>query len=215
MVTRRRKHEPPIGLDKILTPQEERKFLDYLVSVSGDPGGIQHCLFFDLLLQTGLRITELCTLKVKNCPACLGGNVIRVLGKGRRFRDIPVSGRLAKNLTSYIKYHRPATLPSTVRVSDRRKPVFYSARRKPFDRHQIAYRIKKLGRLAGIEKHLHCHMTRHSFATNTLLKKRASLSELQVILGHAQITTTAKYLHTVGLLDCRLGNSLDRFEWVL
>ena len=215
MVTRRRKQEAPIGLDKILTPKEERKFLDYLVSVSGDPGGIQNCLIFDLLLQTGMRVTELCTLKVKNCPAYLGGNVIRVLGKGRKFRDIPVSERLAKNISTYLKNHRPATLPSSVRVSDRRKPVFYSARRKPFDRHQIAYKIKKIGWLAGIEKHLHCHMTRHSFSTNTLFKKRVSLSELQVILGHTQITTTAKYLHTVGLLDCRLGNSLDRFEWTL
>ena len=49
---KQRKPEPPTGLNKILTPTEETQFMDYLISVSGDPGGVQNCLIFDLMLQT-------------------------------------------------------------------------------------------------------------------------------------------------------------------
>jgi site-specific recombinase XerD len=213
---KRRKPEAPIGLDKILTPAEEKQFMSFLISVSGDPGGAQNCLIFDLMLQTGLRVSELCKLRVKDCPGYLGGHVIRVhQGKGRKSRDIPVSNRIAANLSNYLKDYRPATLSPSVRVSDRRKAVFYSARKRPFNRDQVAYLFRKLASKAGIDKHVHPHMTRHTFATNALLKSRASVAELQVILGHSKLTTTQRYLHTAELLDDRLGNALDRGEWAI
>lgn len=216
MAKKRRKPETPVGLNKILTPAEERLFVDYLISVSGDPGGIQNCLIFDLMLQTGLRVSELCKLRVKDCPGYLGGHVIRVhQGKGRKSRDIPVSGRIAANLSSYLKRYRPATLPSMVRVSDRRKQVFYSVRKRPFNRDQVAYLLRKLASKAGIDKHVHPHMTRHTFATNALLENRVNVSELQVLLGHSKLATTQRYLHTAELLDDRLGNALDRGEWAI
>ena len=216
MAKRKRKPEAPIGLDKILTPAEEKRFMEYLISVSGDDGGVRNCLIFDLMFQTGLRVSELCNLRVKDCPGYLGGHVIRVhLSKGRKSRDIPVSARIAGNLSNYLKRHRPATLPSTVRVSDRRKPVFYSTRRRPYNRDQIAYLLRKLASKAGMLKHVHPHMTRHTFATNELLNNRASLSELQILLGHSKLATTQRYLHTAELLDDRLGSVLDRGEWAI
>jgi len=213
---KRRKPEAPIGLDKILTPAEEKRFMYFLESVTGDPSGVQNCLIFDLMLQTDLRVSELCKLRVKDCPGYLGGHVIRVhQGKGRKSRDIPVSERIAVNLSKYLKNYRPATLPSTVRSSDRRKPVFNSAQRKPYNRDKIAYLLQKLASKAGIDKHVHPHMTRHTFATNALLENRASVSELQVLLGHSKLATTQRYIHTAELLDDRLGTVLDRGEWAI
>ncbi len=213
---KRRKPEAPIGLDKILTPAEEKRLMFFLESVTGDPGGIQNCLIFDLMLQTGLRVSELCKLRVKDCPGYLGGLVIRVhRGKGCKNRDVPVSERIAVNLSKYLKKHRPATLPPSVRVSDRRKPVFYSVRKRPFNRDQVAYLFRKMAAKVGIDKHVHPHMTRHTFATNALLKGRASVAELQVLLGHSKLTTTQRYVHTAGLLDERLGSVLDRGEWAI
>ena len=210
----KRKPEAPIGLDRILTPAEEKRFMDYLISVSGDPRGVQNCLIFDLMLQTGMRVSELCNLRVKDCPGYLGGRVVRVhQGKGKKSRDIPVSRRITANLSNYLRNHRPATLPEWVRISDRRKQVFYSVRKKPFTRDGIGYKIGRFGRLAGIEKHLTPHMTRHTFATNALLKNRVSLSELQTLLGHTKISTTERYLHCAELLNPRVGNALDRGEW--
>ncbi len=213
---RKRKPEPPIGLNKILTPDEEMRFMDYLVSVSGDPGGVQTCLIFDIMLQTGVRVSEMCGLRVKDMPKYMGGNVIRVhLGKGGRSRDIPVSQRIVRNVNKYIRDFRPSTLPPSVRHSDSRKKVFYSAMKKPFTRDGIAYKIEHLGRLAGIEKRLAPHMVRHTFATNALLDNKTTVPVLQALMGHSKISTTQRYIHTAGLLDTRLGKALDRGRWVL
>lgn len=213
---KQRKPEAPIGLDKILTPVEEKQFMGFLVSVSGDPGGVRNCLIFDLMLQTGMRVSELCDLRVKDCPGYLGGYVIRVhQGKGSKSRDIPVSKRVAVNLGLYLKDYRPATLPDSVRVSDRRKPVFYCDRQRPFNRDQVRYLFEKLARGAGITKHVHPHMTRHTFATNALIEGRVNVVELQLLLGHSKLATTQRYVHTAGLLNDRLGSALDRGEWTI
>ncbi len=211
-----RKPEGPIGLNKILTPDEERLFMEYMVSIIGNEGGVRDFMIFDVMLQTGLRVSELCNLRVKDTPKYLGGNVIRVhLGKGKKSRDIPISKRMAKNLSNYLKNERPATLPAAIRASDRRKPVFYSERKRPYRRDEIAYKTKKFVLRAGLIKHVTPHMCRHTFATNALLKNRATLAELQVLMGHSKIATTQKYLHTAGLLNPRLGNTLDRGEWLI
>lgn len=213
---KKRKPEAPIGLDKILVPTEEKRFMDYLVSVSGDEGGVRNCLIFDLLLQTGMRVSELCNLRVKDTPKYLGGNVIRVhLGKGKRSRDIPISQRMRTNISAYLRDYRPATLPDAVRVSDRRKPVFYSPQKRPYRRDQIAYQIRKFILWAGIDKHVTPHMCRHTFATISLFQDRISLARLQIIMGHAKVSTTERYLHVVELLDPKLGNAIDRGVWVL
>lgn len=189
--------------------------MDYLASVSGNEGGVRDCLIFDLMLQTGMRVSELCNLRIKDCPGYLGGRVVRVhQGKGKKSRDVPISSRVTKNLSVYLKKHRIETLPRTIRASDRRKPVFYYKKR-PFTRDVIGYKIKQIGRLADIEKHLTPHMTRHTFATNALLKNRISLPELQIIMGHTKIATTERYLHCAELLSPRVGNALDRGHWTI
>ena len=212
---KRRKPEAPIGLDKILVPGEEKQFMDYLISVSGDQGGVQWCVMLDLMLQTGMRVSEICALRVKDCPGYLGGRVVRVhQGKGKKSRDIPVSARISRNLSGYLKEHRAGTLPAGVRVSDRRKRVFYTAK-KAFTRDGIGYKIARFGRLAGIEKHLTPHMTRHTFATRAILSGKVTLPELQTLLGHTKLATTERYLHCARLLNPRVGDALDRGEWVI
>ena len=213
---KKRRPESSVGLDKILTPSEEDGFMDYMLSQIGEAEGLKFYLIFDLLLLTGLRVSELCNLRVKDTPRYLGANAVRVyLGKFKKNRDIPVSQRMAKNISMYLRKIRPSTLPSTVRVSDSRKPVFYSATKKTFTRDTIGYQIARSGRLAEIEKHLTPHMCRHTFATRALMKNKINLPELQIFMGHVKITTTQRYIHLVTLLTGDYGERLDRRETVL
>ncbi|KKN73148.1 hypothetical protein LCGC14_0403200 [marine sediment metagenome] len=214
-MAKKRKPEAPIGLNKFLTSDEERRFMEYMVSVSGDEGGVQNCLIFDLMLQTGLRVSELCGLRAKDTPKYLGANAIHVHeSKGQKSRDIPISDRLAARLSDYLKNYRPATLPQTVRASDRRKQVFYSALKQPYKRAAIAHKLKKFTLLAGLDKHVTPHMTRHTFATLSLFENRLNTKQLQALLGHSKLATTEMYLYPVGLLNPEFGNNLDRGRWV-
>lgn len=211
-----RKPEGPIGLDKILTPAEERQFMDYMVSVSGDEGGMANWLMFGLMLMTGMRVSELCALRVKDTPVYLGVNAVHVHeSKGRKSRDIPIGERLTESLLTYLKDYRPATLPASVRASDRRKPVFYSELKRPYGRDRIAYKLKKFALQAGLVKHFTPHMCRHTFATLSLFEKRIEISLLQALLGHSKLAITQRYLHTAELMNPGLGNALDRGEGVL
>lgn len=209
-----RKPEAPIGLNKILTPDEEVQFMEYMVSVSGDEGGVRFCLIFDLMLQAGLRVEELCNLRVKDTPKYQGGAVIHVhLGKGNRSRDIPISDRLAAKLAYYLKNYRPATLPASVKGKGIGKPVFYSQWKRPYKTAAIAHKLKQFVLRAGLDKHVTPHMCRHTFATLSLFQKRLNISLLQTLLGHSNLATTQKYLHPLVLLDPDAGNRLDRGNW--
>ncbi len=216
MAKKKRKPDSPIGLDKILTPAEETKFTDHMASQMGEPEGAKLYLIFDLMLMTGIRVSELCNLRVKDTPGYLGMNAVRVyLGKNKKNRDIPVSKRMAANIRTYRKDLRPQTLPAHVRASDSRQRMFYSSLKKPFTRRGLGYQIARCGRLAGIVKHLTPHMCRHTFATRALMDSKINLPELQIFMGHAKITTTQSYIHLVTLLTGDYGERLDRSEIVI
>ncbi|MFC1675561.1 tyrosine-type recombinase/integrase [Planctomycetota bacterium] len=210
MVKKKRKPETPIGLNKILTPTEEKRFKDYLVSVQNDPDGVKRLLIFDIMLNTGLRVSELCKLRVKDTPKYQGGNVIQIhRGKGQKTRNIPVSDRIRRNINIYIKVYRPATLPGHIRPSDSRRQLFFSRTKKRYNRRSVAYLISQLGKKAGIAKHLTPHMCRHTFATRLLVDRKVTLAELQMLLGHSKISSTQKYLHVIDLLNPTVANAID------
>ena len=217
MAKMKRKPESSVGLDRILTPSEEGLFMDHLVSrMNEDAVSMTFYVIFELMLLTGLRVTEACKLRLKDTPRYLGAPAIRVFeGKGGKSRDVPISKRLAKDIKMYIKQHRPATLPAHFRVSDRTKRLFYSPLKKPFNRRTLAYHIGRIGELAGITKHLTPHMCRHTFATMALVGNKLKMHELQMFMGHAKITTTQLYIHTAMLLTEDYGERLDRFETVI
>ena len=190
--------------------------MEYLWSRTGDKEGVKFYLMFDLMLMTGLRVSELCNLRVKDTSRYLGAHAIRVyLGKFSKNRDIPISRRMSHNMAVYIKKYRGSTLPGSVRASDSRKRVFYAATKKPFTRDSVGYHIERLGKEAGIVKHLTPHMCRHTFATRALMGNKINLPELQIFLGHSKLATTQRYIHLVTLLTGDYGERLDRGETML
>jgi integrase/recombinase XerD len=137
----------------------------------------------ELLYSSGLRVSELVTLRVEDLN--FGGGFLRVVGKGSKERVVPVSRRALEKVKRYIKEFRPALLKK--RYSEY---LFLTGRGAPMTRQRFWQAIKAFGKQIGIE--LSPHTMRHSFATH-LLEGGADLRSLQKMLGHSDISTTQIY----------------------
>lgn len=224
-----RRRKDVITFSKLLTEAEQQQFMVYLKKNTASVRGKGIYLICDILLNTGLRIVELASLRVQYTPIVLGENVIEVyMGKGRKDRSIPVSQRLADAIRNYVKNVRPKTLPRYIRRSDVTKPVFYNRNHRPYlqqvttankitgeckERTRASTALYKaihiLAMNAGIKKPVHPHMFRHTFAVNAL-KNGIDIYRLCDLMGHSDITITAKYLHIVDTQPKKLGEKLDR-----
>lgn len=193
-----------IGLSKILYGEDLERFKDYVVHTDSDSIHSKcRKMICDLLINSGLRESELCDLRIQDTPFALNMSVVAVyFGKNEKDRDVPIADPTAKALIDYIKNVRPKTLPRYIRRSDITKPVFYSQRKRPYTPAGIYYLIRKIGEKAGIIKRIKPHMLRHTYATN-MLKKGTNMKELQILLGHSDIRTTEIYSHIINerLLD--------------
>lgn len=203
-----------------MTLQEQHQLMSYLKSKAVTTAGRRLFLICNLLINCGLRITELAQLRVQDTPAVLGRSFIEVRGKGLKRRSIQIAKKLADKLDRYIKTIRPKTLPRHVRRKDVTMPIFYSRRKRPYLRKvktdngtkTTATRglygvIHNAGIKAGLVKPLHPHMLRHSFATN-VLAKGIRPEQLQHKLGHSSLVTTMKYLHFSDDQDEGLGEQM-------
>ncbi len=142
----------------------------------------------ELFYACGLRASELADLTELNVHAELG--VIRVIGKGRKERIIPVGKPARAALEKYMRDLRPRLLS----VSKSRIPnVFVSRSGQPINRIVLWQRLDRISRAAGL-KHIHPHILRHTFATH-LLSGGADLRVVQELLGHSDIGTTQIYTH--------------------
>jgi integrase/recombinase XerD len=137
----------------------------------------------ELLYSSGLRVSELVTLKVGDLNFEAG--FIRVVGKGSKERVVPVSRRAMGKVRGYIDEFRPALLGKGYS-----EYLFLTGRGGPMTRQRFWQAIKAFGKEVGIE--LSPHAMRHSFATH-LLEGGADLRSLQKMLGHADISTTQIY----------------------
>ena len=211
-----------IPWSKVLTLQEQHQLMNYIKTRTGTIAGKRLFLICDLMLNTGVRISELAKLRVQDTPMVLGKNFIEVLGKGQKHRSISIAQRLADELELYIRKVRPKTLPRHVRRKDVTLPIFYSRLKRPYLRkvktdtgtkttatHGLYDAICKAGTRAGLSKHLHPHTLRHSFATNFLRTAPTKLVRLQKLLGHSELITTTMYLHLVAYQDEGLAEQLD------
>lgn len=204
----KRKHI--ISWSKVLTKDEQQRLMTYLISQSNDVKGKCLYLICDVLLNTGLRATELCDLRVRDTPFGLGRNVIEVYrGKCDKDRTVPISSRLAKEIAKYINSVRIKTLAHHVNRNDVNRCLFYSPHRKPFKRHALNWAIGLAARKAGITKPITPHKLRHTFATNTLIQG-VHLDRLRRLMGHSNIVTTSKYLDIVEEMDTKLGEQIDQ-----
>lgn len=171
-------------LPKSLSISEVRSFLE--VNSSPKPSApitIRDYVMFELLYSSGLRVTELVSLKLEDIN--LEAGFLRVLGKGSKERVVPVNIRAMERIKKYIIQQRPEILKKK-----RSSYLFVTRRGGPMTRQRFWQIIKTLGRRLGIE--VSPHTMRHSFATH-LLEGGADLRSLQKMLGHSDISTTQIY----------------------
>lgn len=144
----------------------------------------------DLCYASGLRISELCHLRLEQLHTDAG--FISVVGKGNKERVVPVGRSALAALERYLAAGRPKLVRPRSPAN-----VFLTQRGTAFARVTMWLRIKERVRHAGIARNVTPHMLRHSFATH-LLENGADLRVIQELLGHAQINTTEIYTHVAG-----------------
>ncbi|UCF57032.1 MAG: site-specific tyrosine recombinase XerD [Deltaproteobacteria bacterium] len=141
----------------------------------------------ELLYATGLRVSELVGLNISNIN--LEAGYVRMVGKGSKERMVPMGSRALEVLRAYLSEGRVRLLKNKSSSS-----LFLNSRAEPITRQGFWKIIKKYGRKAGIKKEITPHKLRHSFASH-LLEGGADLRSVQVMLGHADISTTQIYTH--------------------
>lgn len=141
----------------------------------------------ELLYATGMRVTELVSLRMDNVH--LDDGWIRVLGKGSKERMIPIHAVAKKALERYLALRRGQFLGKRTDAE-----IFVNSRGGKLSRVQFWRDLNGLGARAGLKRKLHPHLIRHTFATH-LLKRGADLRALQEMLGHSSLATTQIYTH--------------------
>ena len=157
--------------------------------------GLRDRAILEVLYSCGLRVSELCDLKLGDL--FFGEGYIRVIGKGDKQRLVPVSSIARIRIQLYMD----------VRRKERRKEeiLFLNNRGKKLTRVMIFTIIKQAAQRAGIDKKISPHTFRHSFATH-LLEGGANIRQVQELLGHENILTTEIYTH---LDDSHLRQTLE------
>ena len=149
--------------------------------------GLRDRAMLEALYATGLRVSELVALKT--FEADLQAGVVRVLGKGAKERLVPLGEEAVGWIARYASHARPGLLEG--RASD---ALFITARGLAMTRQAFWYLVRRYGRRAIPGKALSPHVLRHAFATH-LINHGADLRVVQLLLGHADISTTQIYTH--------------------
>jgi integrase/recombinase XerC len=166
-------------LPEILRPEE---IIAVLEAPDESPAGLRDRALLELLYSSGLRVSELCGLDIENVD--LSERLVRVMGKGRKERMVPIGRPACEALRSWIAV-RPklATDPGS---------LFVGARGKRLSPRSVRLRLDQAVLKGALGRHLHPHLLRHCFATH-LLQGGADLRSIQELLGHSSLSTTQRY----------------------
>jgi len=152
-----------------------------------DDLGLRDRAMLELMYAAGLRVSEL--VRATHDQVNLRQGVIHVLGKGGRERLVPVGETAIDWLLRYLRHARPALLDG--RPCD---ALFVTRRGAGMTRQNVWYMIRRYATTAGVRGHVSPHGLRHAFATH-LLNHGADLRVVQMLLGHADLSTTQIYTH--------------------
>ena len=175
----------PRSLPKSLNETQVEKLLD--APDTSKDRGLRDRAMLEILYACGLRVSELVGLETTEVS--LNEGVIRVTGKGSKTRLVPMGEVAVEWVARYLKQARPVILQQ--RLSD---SLFVTQRGTAMTRQAFWYLIKRYALQAGITQPLSPHVLRHAFATH-LLNHGADLRVVQMLLGHADISTTQIYTH--------------------
>lgn len=178
---------PQIGvkLPQVLSVEEIDGMIGAIDTMS--PEGQRNRAIIETLYGCGLRVSELCNLRISHLYAEEG--YVVVAGKGNKERVVPISDVALAEIRDYIPWR------DSIAIHPGEEDILFVSRRgKRLTRVMIFYIIKKLAAESGIKKEISPHTLRHSFATH-LLEGGANLRAIQQMLGHENIATTEIYLH--------------------
>ncbi len=172
-------------LPKFLTMAEVERLL--ATPEEKTPRGLRDAAMLEALYATGLRASELVNLKVSDVQ--LEAGYLRCLGKGSKERVVPLGKKAAVALEAYLRRGRPVLARKSSSPH-----LFLTRLGRKMTRQNFRRLLAERGRAAGLRAHLSPHVLRHSFATH-LLERGADLRAVQLLLGHADISTTQIYTH--------------------
>lgn len=176
------------ALPRILHAEETAALIE--AARTDDPLGVRDVAMLEVLYGAGLRVTELVTLPLSAIDR--RGQLLRVVGKGRKERIVPMGDVASEAIDHYLADARPSLLGER---PDREHAVFLTRRGKVMTRQNFFARLRRHARKAGIASdRVSPHVLRHGFATD-LLEGGADLRSIQAMLGHADLSSTEIYTH--------------------
>ncbi|MCK5201520.1 MAG: tyrosine-type recombinase/integrase [Spirochaetales bacterium] len=170
--------------------EEMNEFLDS-IEIKGKLN-IRDRALFEMMYETGLRVSEVCNLDVTDIDLKSGKGFVRE-GKGRKDRVVPLGQNVLDYLKIYIKRARPLFLKN-VGDPEETRALFLTQNGGRIGVHNISQRLQKRFKDLEIETHVTPHMIRHSFATH-MLEHGADIKAVKDILGHSSMETTVIYTH--------------------
>ena len=178
--------DPTSGIKSVQQVQKAPRWIDRkeqyaLRRAAEKDGDARNLAVILLLLNTGLRVSEVAGLKLDDLTLSERKGEVLVRGKGTKVRTVPLNADVRRALRDYL----------SKRPKAQHDALFVNQKGEPLGRLGIEYQVATLGRLAGLER-VTPHMLRHTFAKN-LVDESVSLDQVATLMGHRSLTTTARY----------------------
>ncbi|MCZ8539525.1 tyrosine recombinase XerC [Psychrobacillus psychrodurans] len=188
---------PDDAFQSLFHPKKEKKLPHFFYEeeirqlFEGNRGtdslSIRNIAILELLYATGIRVSELTAIELRHIDS--GYGVVRVMGKGRKERYVPVGDYALAAIDDYLVNSRPKLMKKTTHSF-----LFVNSRGEHLTTDGIRYILNQMLKKASINSTIYPHMLRHTFATH-LLNNGADLRSVQELLGHSSLSSTQIYTH--------------------